>query len=83
MHSETWGPRESERDPVCHLSFWWAISNDAALSLSFCRRGSETGCRGARVCVHVLMPKCVCVFMCVNLLGHRGGRQKGRYLFLP
>lgn len=70
--------------PVCHLSFWWAISNDAALSLSFCRRGSETGCRGVRVCVHVLMPKCVCVCLCVWICWGTEvvGRRAGIYFFL-
>lgn len=41
--------------------------------------------RGVGVCAHMCMHVCVCphVCLCVNLLGHGGGRQKGRYLFLP
>lgn len=92
MHSETWGPRESKQDPVSILSAT-SLSGGLSAMMQLYLFPSAEGVlrRGVGVCVRMCMRVCmcvhasVCVRMCVceNLLGHGGGRQKNRYLFLP
>lgn len=78
MHSETWGPRESKQDPV---SISGGLSAMMQLYLFPSAEGALRQC--VEVCAHACMPECVrvraCMCVCVNLLGHVGGRQKGRY----